>query len=161
MANSYTSASFEIPVTDPERVQKWMTWIAQFVDREIEHLPPSEFTKPVEMLLDEFRENGYLGFRWDVLGHAQTPTLWFSHDESIDMEAAAAVAMIILDLEGNDEVYAAEWANTCDKPRIGEFGGGTVVFNRHRSEWMSSSEAERILRQRFKERSSGHNMEQI
>lgn len=153
MANSYTSASFEIPVTDAVKVTEVMKAIGQFIDQEIDHLP-SAFNAKHELSLEEFREDGYLGFRWDVLGHAPESTLWFSHDESINMESAVAVAMIVLELEGNDGVYAAEWANTCDKPRIGEFGGGTVVFNRHRSEWMSSSEAERILRQRFEERTA-------
>lgn len=143
MANNYTSASFTIPVKDEDAARRWMQALEAWYRDETQHLEPAVFGAKAAMIESRLRrefEQG-LGFQWEVEPVCGTSRLWIAHEESIDMETAIDVAMAILELDENDEVYTAEWANTCDKPRVDEFGGGAVAFSRARSAWMNTSTA--------------------
>jgi hypothetical protein len=141
MANNYTQASFEIPVNDEDLARLRMRRLVDLTDGGL--LDPDEptneelFGDKMERVNTFLYRRDWLGFDWDIEG----PTVWFYSDESIDIEAAVTVAQILLDLDDNDEVFATEWADTCSRPRVGEFGGGAVAFNRHRAEYLSTSTA--------------------
>jgi hypothetical protein len=103
--------------------------------------------------LEAINETDTLGFDWDVeTGDHGGSELWLHNDESIDMEMAVEVCRILLELDENDAVYTAEWADTCSSPRIGEFGGGAVAFSRHGAEWMATGNVVRELTAKLKGR---------
>jgi hypothetical protein len=143
MANNYSSASFAIPVKDGDLTRQRMTAIEAFVeegDNDDITLPHDLFGVKADdwaNRLDARREDhGALGFDWQVDGS----DLYFSHNETIDMESAVLVAQFLLDLDDNDKTYAATWADTCSAPRVDEFGGGAVAFNRRESKWKTTYE---------------------
>jgi hypothetical protein len=78
---------------------------------------------------------------WAVQTEDGKPVLFLYHDETIDMERAVELAQLMLEVDGNDSGFVAEWANVCDKPRPGEFGGGAVAFTRWHSAWKPTSQA--------------------
>jgi len=151
MANNYTSASFVIPVKDAEVTRQRMKALEEWMHSQDDAALQSFGDKAavVAKALAEQLEQGALGFAWDLEGGTQGGTLGLFHDETIDMEAAVTVAQLLLDLDDNDAVCSATWADTCSKPRVDEFGGGAVVFDRHRAEWQSTYTASEELRKRF------------
>lgn len=148
MANNYTSASFVIPVKDSEltrqRLKALQLWIDE-EDADTLHQCFGEKAEAVAKAMEERVDQGDLGFDWYV----EDGKLGLCHDETIDMEAAVTVAQLLLDMDDNDTVYAATWADTCSKPRVDEFGGGAVVFDRHRAEWQATHATCEELRKRF------------
>lgn len=139
MANNYTQAAFTLPCKDPEVTRQRMKALEAFLHDEIPS-PKGLFPNPmaVEKLVrgeDEDR----LGFHWEIL----EGELHIAHDESINLERAVLIAQLMLDLDENDQIYTAEWAEVCDRARPGQFGGGAVAFNRTSSEWLNTSDAAR------------------
>jgi len=62
--------------------------------------------------------------------HTETG-FWLSHDESAIPSLAAGVISAIRAkvYRGDNEPFVVEWADTCSKPRIGEFGGGFAIID--------------------------------
>lgn len=168
MANNYTESSFEIPVADAALARARMSAICKWFEDDDETIlvacggeevaktvlgmTPSQLTM-VQERLSSCRRNGcgYLGFRWEV----ESGQLWIAHDESLDIEAAVEVARVMLELDEND-IFAMEWASTCSKPRVGEFGGGAVAFSRHGAEWMNSSQMVTRLTRLLRRKTRSH-----
>ena len=136
MANYNQLSSFVIPSSDRELTRKRMAAIEAFVV-EADPLPVELFpgkVADVEAALVDC--DGDLGFAWDV----DDAELWIGHDETITMETAVAVAMLMLDLQDDNGTYCVEWANTCSRAIVGDFGGGAVAFNRRTSMWKNTGE---------------------
>jgi hypothetical protein len=124
MANNYTQFSFLLPLpTDPEKaklVPEWvkaqqeMTDVTQELDDNVEWYEWYRY-------LMEFDPNG----------------VWIYTDETGSPEAAANIAQLYLsdfDIEGG---VLITWADTCSKPRIGEFSGGAVVVTKDKQMWQN------------------------
>ena len=91
MADYYTEASFMIPVKDAMLAEQRVRNIRKYVEEGINEA--LGIGKPeYRIWLAQARENGYLGVAIDV----EKGQTWFhaDDDESIDMEAAIAVARI-------------------------------------------------------------------
>jgi hypothetical protein len=161
MANNYTSASFAIPVKNEAVATARMTAIVEWLNGELDD-PKTAFVMPffpkkkVAGIIASLKEKLDWGaaFDWEI-DHTPEGTgnrLCLYHNETIDMEVAIVVAQIMLDLENDATTYTAEWADTCDKARTDQFGGGAVAFNRHDSEWMHTSELARTLKARLQKK---------
>lgn len=144
MANSYTMASFEIPVKDVVLTERRMKILEAWITDGAIPLPASEFgdkVAAVEEKLATLDSPGWIGCQWKVASHDGGHFLWMAHDESIDLEVVVVIAQIMLELDDNDATFTLEWASICDKPRVGEFCGGAVAMNRHDTAWMNTGAA--------------------
>ena len=137
MANSYTSLSSALPIPKGKE---------------------EEAVKLIESLVEHY-ENGdgdleWLDVYWSVEDHGtDQPFIWFRHDESANPSAVEIIARELLEHFKLDEPFCCEWACTCSKPRIGEFGGGcfiakrgmdTVWVDSFREAWRQFHEAEKL-----------------
>lgn len=146
MANNYTSASFTITVKDTEKAKFHLSNIRAYVDGDDDALGVGN---PLyREWLEEAREAGYVGAEIEV----EDNEVWFHHYESINMTHAVAVARILLDLDENEDIFTAEWADTCSRARVGEFGGGAVAFSRHDEAWESTGGIARQLADELRKR---------
>ena len=70
---------------------------------------------------------------WDFCGvdaSVEDDGVWFSADESVNLEHMELIARALIEELEIDEPFYASWAYTCSKPRIDEFGGGAMVIKR-------------------------------
>jgi hypothetical protein len=72
--------------------------------------------------------------------------VWVYADECGNLEALAACAQAALEVtKDTDTVFTLTWSATCDKPRVGNFGGGWIVMHAHGVEfgdaWSAAKEA--------------------
>lgn len=61
-------------------------------------------------------------------------------DESADVSALAELISFAMRRHGIAEPVVIEWAETCSKPRPGEFGGGAAVVTASETRWMTTGE---------------------
>ncbi len=103
MSNSYTSSStyIELSLEQIEKARKTVTKVVS----QLEH------------------EDGYVGFEYEF----DDGGLWFYDEESFQpVQALVLVENLVEDLK-LDGIYMCEWAYTCDKPAIDQFGGGAFA----------------------------------
>lgn len=105
MANNYLLFSEFIPVKD----QKQQAWIAH----EIEH----------SLAGDDDDMSDAPCCLWEI----EADGVWVHSDESGDVDALCDVVSRWMQTFGIKEPWTMEWAETCSKPRINEFGGGAAV----------------------------------
>jgi hypothetical protein len=69
------------------------------------------------------------------------PYVWVRDDggEVCTLDNIVALIGIFLNVFGY-EVWHMEWAETCSKQRLGEFGGGAVIVTKNGTRWLSTSE---------------------
>lgn len=145
MANNHSQACFSIPIVkqNPDqvraRIDALRTWVTEDVP-----FPGQLFRGRVEFVKRKLRD-AKKEECWSLDFTVEPNRLYLSHDESIDMELAVAVAQVMLDIEGDQDLYTAEWADTCDKARVDQFGGGAVAFNRRNSAWKTTGQMARDL----------------
>ena len=65
-------------------------------------------------------------------------SIWVHSDESGTPEDVVEAFQQVMNELDFDVTTGFEWAVTCSKPRIGEFGGGCVVFSRYTADWWDS-----------------------
>jgi len=66
-------------------------------------------------------------------------TIWVHDDDGGDIEEAVRMVQKFFKRWRPQAVASIEFAYTCDKPRIGAFGGGAVVFTAETDEWFGTS----------------------
>jgi hypothetical protein len=137
MANYHTHASLSIPINDVVVTRLRLDAIDALIS-DGKALPTKLFPKHSkdDIVFDD------CGVQFGCTVNPDK-TVSFYHDETIDMEQAISVAVLLLDLDGNDDSFVAEWALVCSRPITGAFGGGAVAFNRHGAEWAHSGDAVR------------------
>jgi len=99
------------------------------------NVPPGKLDKAREIIARveeelETGDEGYVGCQSQVLNDEERCGIWFSGDESCNVEHVELIARALVDeleLEGD---FICSWAYTCSKPRIDEFGGGAFVIRR-------------------------------
>jgi hypothetical protein len=69
-------------------------------------------------------------FEWQLEAETDdkgTRDLWLYADESFDLDHILAFVQRFLQRFRPEDIFAMTWAETCSRPRIGEFGGGWMV----------------------------------
>lgn len=117
MANNYTHFSFHLPLT-PEQVAA-LTALQERVDAIIfgEAEPSSEW----EESLTDHSSSGF------TIHEAHDGVIIASDDDG-NVELVIDLMQTFIQQHAPDLVVGFEWANTCDKKRPGQFGGGAVVI---------------------------------
>lgn len=64
----------------------------------------------------------------------------YSTDGDANVEGIADIIGAVLAAHEDDSIVAFEWANTCSKPRVGEFGGGFVCISRYDTVWGNTAQ---------------------
>lgn len=102
----------------------------QLFSTEIENLSQEEkdwWTKAIDKLENSDEEHeGYVDFQWSFQGE----NLWIHADESGDVDQVGSLVQEFIQACRPDYIFSFEWANTCSKPRIDEFGGGAAVVTK-------------------------------
>lgn len=146
MADNYTDTAVLLEM--PIEAARYAVALADAIyDDDADNIEDERLRADVEILLEDDIQS--TSATWEASEHAVTKAgqLYIASDESIDMEATAAVlqaTMARFDLPG---ALAIEWAETCSKKRPGEFGGGAVVITKDAEHWMSTSQwiSEKVL----------------
>lgn len=108
MANNYLFFSEEITNLTPEETE----WIETELAKEPE--------KPEDY--DDLPD-----FEWKVCSNPDgTHSLWLYSEEYSDPAQVAGFVQAFLKKFRPTGYFELQWAETCSKPRIGEFGGGAV-----------------------------------
>jgi hypothetical protein len=76
-----------------------------------------------------------VGFQWSVEGN----DLWLYSEEHADMESVASFLQAYLRKSGSTSMLGVEWAETCNRPHVGEFGGGAVMITAKTIKWMTTA----------------------
>ena len=153
MANSYCEFSTVIPhLTEEEtewlKAQFEMIWVYGEKEYHEKHVP-EEFHKvePDWIGYRAYREledhdceaDGVLGFEHEFTGDDSDEDwgrhLWIYSVEFGDTERVAYVIQKFLQRFRPGECWSMTWAETCSKPRVGEFGGGGVFVTAESIEW--------------------------
>lgn len=114
MANNYTQFSEMIPCETKEQQEWLMQRLGETVETE-ERLQCPDC---------EFKADG--------------ENVWVYSEDSADISALAdVVATFQLRFEV-DEPWTLTWAETCSKPRVGQFGGGGLVVYRGKISWLNA-----------------------
>jgi len=87
--------------------------------------------------IEEFRDDwNEIGFTWCLEGDG----LWIYTEESGNPDTAAMLIQAFFRKFHPKGIWKLEWAETCSKPRLNEFGGGAVVVTANDMYWMTSGE---------------------
>jgi hypothetical protein len=131
MANNYTQFSFCISDLTPAEA----SWLKE------------EYAK-----VDE--DNDYYMNRFALKVDGETAYLYA--EDNCDLDRVVAFVQAFLKTHRPDSSIGFEWAETCSKPRPGEFGGGAILVTATTDEWMSTGEALDILRSQSDRRVAAH-----
>ena len=107
MANNYTQFSFEIPLTKEQG----------------------------QYLIDQIDKEDENGDTCGAQAEAENSSTWIYSEEGCDMERLFQIIAECLDVFASELAVWVEWANTCSKMRVGEFGGGGARITREGVEW--------------------------
>jgi hypothetical protein len=127
MANHYTQFSTSIQLTLAQAA--WAQ--ATLTNLEI----PKE--QGGEQVADE-----PLGFTWVIRaipGTERKKELVMYSEESGNVESVVGLVQRMMRKFPAIRPWGMEWAYTCSKPRVGEFGGGAVFVTRKGTKWHSTS----------------------
>lgn len=69
---------------------------------------------------------------------ADKEDIWVHAEDSGDLDALADVVSFFQLRFEIDEPWTLTWAETCSKPRVGNFGGGGVVVYRGKVSWLNA-----------------------
>lgn len=121
MANCYTQFSEVIPCENEEQVEWLMGSLATAVkdegceseDSDDDGYPPCEFER-------------------DGSG------VWVHSEDGGDLEALVNVICSFQEKFSIGDPWSLAWAETCSRPRVGEFGGGAIVVYKGEAEWINT-----------------------
>lgn len=114
MANNYTGFSAILKLKTPEEFEWWTKYIDE-CDKNNEE------------------EGEYI----DHCAEMEKEGVWFRAGEGGDVEQVAdSVHKFFKEVRGDgSDLFELSWADWCEKPRLNEFGGGTVVVTKHGTGW--------------------------
>jgi len=129
MANNYMQSSAFLNV--PEDQLEQARTICQRIQDELEN---------------DDEDWGFCGVEWQVMKEGTQKGVWFSGDESINVDHLEDMARAVIEELKIDEPFHASWSYTCSKPRVDEFGGGAMAIVRgHPTVYIDAmSEVERL-----------------
>lgn len=117
MANNYTLTSTLYPLKeeDKERVESIIKAFAKEYIAEEEGLDVNDLPED---------EEGYLPFAYQL----ESKGLWMCHNESANPDAIAdLISKLQVELEA-DKPFVFSYCFECSKPRVDEFGGGSLAI---------------------------------
>ena len=146
MANNYCQWSEYISLNNKEEAD-WM--------KDVLHLNASKYETPEDENLDDSEVvqkilSKHFGIELSVDDTECFPG--FSHnfhndqgahiyaEEFGDIGTAAIILQAFLKKFRPNEYFSVQWADTCSKPRAGEFGGGAVFITANNLEWMHTGD---------------------
>ena len=115
MANFYTRYSSVVAVKLTPEEKAWCTRALQLAERR--HESRGEIMPSVKIDHD---------------------TIWVQDDDGGDIEETVRMVQTFFKRWRPKAVASIEFAHTCDKPRVGAFGGGAVVFTAETDEWINT-----------------------
>lgn len=121
MANNYAQFSCLLPLT-PEQTNYAKNLLTQMEDDDTER----NHRRTTQRRYVYFQHN------------AESDGYWFHSDESGDPEQLALFIHHLIE-KFDLPPFGFDWAFTCSKPRIDEFGGGAVWITKEGFEWLSTS----------------------
>lgn len=119
MADNYTETSFLVPITSPEQRAYW------------ERVDISDEVSNYQINLRTMSDFCVI------------------HSDCADIEELATVVQDFLIEFNLDTIIEFEWADTCSKPRPGEFGGGACIVSKTGWEIMNTREMIDELKKRL------------
>ena len=78
-------------------------------------------------------------------------TIWVQDVDGGDIEETVRMVQTFFKRWRPQAVASIEFAHTCDRPRIGAFGGGAVVFTADTDEWINTGKWAAELMSEFQE----------
>jgi len=131
MANNYVHFSFAVNMWDSER-RAWVERLLKDPD-ELYNDEDEEF----EEVFPNYGDFDCLGFDWDI---DLAGELWLHDEEGTgNTDHVSGFLQAYLKKFNIEEPVAFEFAFTCSKPRLDEFGGGAVVVTKDEIHWMSTN----------------------
>lgn len=163
MANNYTGFSFVVELKD-KADEAW--WEELFAACDVLQEAPGSWKTDVENntpkvlklsdILDDYHGDSASGFGVDIQFEPFKPALnpsdvhrdiWFhSGDGTGNSSVAAQLIQWFLQDRGRDDVVVFSWCDYCERPRIGQFGGGTVRITAEHIRAVSTGDLERDAR---------------
>lgn len=138
MANNYQQATTAPPLPLTERHDLILKAAGLGSEEEIRALGLDDEALAFCLELTEDDDAALVGVDWWKDGDGTT----FIIGESGNLERLAQLLqMILLDLPADEHPFVTiEWAETCSKMRVGEFGGGACFITRDDVRWFSTGE---------------------
>lgn len=128
MANSYRQFSETVSVlTQGEEI--WLRGALEDTDE----LSEEDYAAWVQeyRFLELCDADFWPAFEWDIV---RVPNgiryLWLYSEGSGDVKAVGALLSRFLELFRPDDDFSLTWADTCSKPRFGQFGGGWMYVTK-------------------------------
>lgn len=118
MADNYVLFSTIIPRLTPQE----QAWVTNLLDSDTEDNPPD--LAAAGMPLDEVDVDDWPGFQWEI--RQPEGDLWLYAEDSGNVQHVGHFVRAFLARFRPNDRWQMTWAETCSKPRIGEFGGGGV-----------------------------------
>ena len=111
MANNYTQFSETIDNLTPEELEWWNKELATNSEQYEEDYHDWSDDRDRGTVDDAVIENN---------------SIWFRAEESGDIDAVVNSVQRFLKAHRPDDYFILTWADSCSRPRVGEFGGGAV-----------------------------------
>lgn len=146
MANHYTQWSEYISFNNKEEAD-WLKDVL-FLDISKYETPENEDLDNAEIVQEILSSNFGIELRIDDADNFPGFERYISNDRSGvsiyaeeygDVSVAAIILQAFLKKFRPNDHFSIQWADTCSKPRAGEFGGGAVFITAKKLEWMYTS----------------------
>jgi len=119
MANNYVESSFSIELLNNSEIAWWKK-------EGLRECPEDVFPEDMEVVISN---------DWEQ----DENKIWFHGDnECLEVDCAAEVIQRFLKECRQDGCIGFTWAETCSKPRLDEFGGGSCFITAKKMEWNNS-----------------------
>ena len=123
MADNYLQFSEQIL----DLTQKEYAWLLRVLETVTDDMQPDElksFSAELGLKPSDF-EWGWPGFNCEFEDEGKT--LWIYAEEYTNVGNLGAFLHSFMKATGRKGYIAVTWAETCSKPRVGEFGGGILL----------------------------------
>jgi len=139
MANNYTQFSLSFQVT-PEACE----WIKTILTKAVEASGDDTDDKELLTVFPNWEFFQCIGFDWSInangRGNESSHMLWIrDNGESGDVNSVADFIQSYLKKFDNKGKVGFQWAATCSKQRVGEFGGGACLVTAKKLKWMNTA----------------------
>lgn len=137
MANNYTHFSFEFKINSPAEAE-YLETILQSADSYEDGGTAKDI---IDDIFEDYEDYGCLGFDCCIECGPDGGEAWV-HDDAGEGNVDFVVQFLqayMLKFKITKPI-AFEFAFTCSKPRVGEFGGGAVVVTATGSDWLNTAQ---------------------
>lgn len=142
MANNYTEFSEALVLGDSgdPTITAKRDWISLFLSPVEEEDFESE-DKLNEWLRDHQVDevDDWFGFGWEFESEQEKEIVWIHSGDGGNLNSVSTFVQSYLKKFDPDGAWVLQWADICSKPRVGEFGGGTILVTANGQEWDSTS----------------------